>query len=85
MVDENNNIFKGNTMKMIEDWKQAYKWASTRCMALAATVQATWISIPEDTRAQVPAYLVSGLTVGLLVMGVIGRITQKSDNVSPAE
>ncbi len=69
-------------MKLIDDWKQAYKWASTRCMALAAAVQATWVSIPEETRQQVPGYLVSGVTIGLLVFGVVGRITQKSDNAA---
>ena len=66
-------------MKLIEDWKDGWKWASTRCMTLAASLQGAWIAVPEDMKEHIPVSIVSGITIGLLFLGILGRLTVKSD------
>ena len=65
--------------QLIEDWHQAWRWASVNCMALAAAVQGAWLYVPDDMKSSIPPKLVSGITIILLVMGVVGRLTRKVD------
>lgn len=62
---------------MVDDWKCAWTWISTNCMLVAAALQGAWVYIPEDLRDNLPTYLVNGLTVALLFMGVAGRLVTK--------
>lgn len=64
-------------MQLIPNWKQAWRWASVNCMAGAMILQATWVSIPDDLRDDVPHNVVHIITMLLLVMGIIGRLTMK--------
>lgn len=66
-----------NWPELVEDWKQAAKWASVRCMALSVAISTTWVSIPDDMRAQLPATVVSYITMALGLFGILGRITKK--------
>jgi len=66
-------------MKLVENAKQAYRWFSVQFMVLAGAVQAAWVFIPEDLRDSIPTYLAQGLTIGLLVLGVAGRLVQQDD------
>jgi hypothetical protein len=65
-------------MKFVEDVKQAWKWFSVQAMVLAGAIQGAWIFVPDDMKASIPANLMQGVTVGLLVLGVVGRITDQS-------
>ncbi len=63
--------------KLVEDWKQCWRWLSVNCMVLAGAVQGAWIYIPEDLRRSMPENLVTGITMGLLVLGVMGRLVKQ--------
>lgn len=65
-------------MKLVDDWKSAYKWFSVNCMAVAAAIQGAWVYIPEDLRQNVPHGFVTGITIGLLALGIIGRLVQQT-------
>lgn len=62
-----------------DDWKQAYKWLSVNCMALAAAIQGAWVYIPDDMRQSLPQHTVSIITMVLMGLGIFGRITTKQD------
>lgn len=66
-------------MKLVDDWKDAWKWISVNCMVLAGVVQTAWISIPDDLRSTMPSYIVHALTIGLLLMGVAGRLIKQGE------
>ena len=67
--------------KLIDDWRNAWKWISVNAMVAAGAIQGAWLQIPEDLKAHVPPQLVSGATIALLVLGVAGRlIKQGGDN-----
>ena len=58
---------------LVENWREAYKWISVNCMTLAAAIQGTWLYIPEELKKTIPTSLVSGVTIALLILGVLGR------------
>lgn len=64
-------------IKLVDDWKSCYKWLSVNCMILTGTIQTTWMTISDDMKQYVPHGLITGLTIGLLILGVIGRLIQQ--------
>lgn len=72
-------------LKLVEDWRDARKWISTKCMALAGAVQAAWLYIPADMKASVPPSLVGAVTIGLLALGVAGRVIQQAPAAPTAD
>ena len=67
-------------MKLIDNWKDAWKWLSVHCMVLAGSIQGAWLYIPDDMRQSIPSKLVTGLTIGLLMLGVIARLIKQGGN-----
>lgn len=64
-------------MKLIDEWKQAYKWISVRCMGLAISIQGAWAAISDDMKTHIPSWLVTTLTIGILILGVGGRLIKQ--------
>lgn len=61
-------------MKLVDDAKQCWRWISMWCMTLAGAVQGAWVFIPDDLKSSMPHSVVQVVTVGLLVLGVAGRL-----------
>lgn len=61
-------------MRLVEEWKDAWRWFSVQAMAGAAVVQAAWVGLPDDLKAHLPAWLVTALSLGLLAAGLCGRL-----------
>lgn len=70
-------------MNLVEDWKDCWKWFSTRAMVIAGALQTTWLTMPEEFKADVPPTLVHWLTVAILIAGVIGRVVKQKETASP--
>lgn len=65
-------------MKLVPNWKQAWRWSSVHAMTAAAAVQGTWLALPDDIKQHVPAVVATSVTIGLLVLGVIGRLRDQT-------
>ena len=63
--------------KLVEDWRKAWKWFSVNAMVAAAAIQGAWLQIPEDMKAHIPEYLVSGATIALIALCVLGRLIKQ--------
>lgn len=61
-------------MKLIPQWRRWYRMACIWAMAAAGAVQTTWELFPVELKAGIPPNVVYGITMGLLVLGVIGRL-----------
>ena len=70
-------------MKLVDDIKNAWKWASIQAMAAALTVQGVWATIPDDLKAVIPPVYVQGVTLALLVLGIVGRLVTKAPKDAP--
>lgn len=68
-------------MKLIPEWRKAWRMLSVQAMALAAVIQGAWVALPPDLIAQVPQEISRGVTLALLALGIAGRLV-KQDKVS---
>lgn len=68
-------------MKLVDDWKQAWKWISIWCLALTGAVSATWDSLPLEWRT----VLLENSSVSIIfkaisilsAIGIIGRLVKQ--------
>lgn len=64
-------------MKLIDNAGRAWRFFSVQAMAVAGAMQAAWVAMPEDLKSRVPADLVDVMTVGILVLGIVGRLVDQ--------
>ena len=70
-------------MRLIDNWKEAWRWASVRCMALTVAVLGTWQAIPDDLKVGIPQGWIHAIAAALLVLGMLGRILDLSGKKTP--
>lgn len=68
------NIFG---LKLIDEWKSAWKWLSFNCMAAEAAATATWALLDNDLKQSLPHWMLTAITMSLMGLGIFGRITKK--------
>ena len=67
-------------MRLVEEWKGAWRWFSLQAMALTAAIQAAWAAMPDDLKQHIPARAVTAVSIGLLLLGIGGRLVlQRKD------
>lgn len=64
-------------MKLIANWRKAWRMLSIQAMTLAGAVQGAWMFIPDGMRSSIPANVVQAVTIALLVLGVVGRLVDQ--------
>lgn len=62
---------------LVDNAGNAWRWLSVQAMALAGAVQATWLALPDDLKALMPASYVQYLTLALVVLGIAGRLVKQ--------
>jgi hypothetical protein len=61
-------------MKLIDNWRKAYRMISVQAMVIATAIQGTWVLVPEDLKTSIPPTVVQWITMGLLAFGIFGRL-----------
>jgi len=61
-------------MKLIPNWRQAWRMFSVQAQGLALSILGAWQVMPEDLKAHLPGGLVYWLAMGLMVLGIAGRL-----------
>lgn len=64
-------------MRLVAEWKRAWRWFSVQAMALAMALQGAWASLPDDMRARLPGGIVAAFTIALLLLGIGGRLVRQ--------
>ena len=71
-------------MKLVDEWRQARKWASVRLSALGALVMVlaevagqSWAALPPDLRAHIPH--ADTIALVLFIMIPIARVLTKGE------
>jgi hypothetical protein len=64
-------------MKLIDEWRNAWRMFSVWMMSAAAVLQVAWTEQPELIRAVVPDSWVPYITAGLMVLGIAGRVVKQ--------
>lgn len=65
-------------MKLVENWRNAWKWFSVQALAALTVLPMVWLGLPADVKAYVPPKY--GLIVVILLglAGVIGRVVDQN-------
>ena len=71
-------ISKKTHLRLVQNWRSAWRWISVQSMALAAALQLGWASLDAELRSSIPGEWVTGLTVAILVFGALGRLVQQT-------
>ena len=64
-------------MRLVTQWRRAWRWFSIQAMALAAMLQAAWAALPDDMRAHLPGRQIAAVTMTLLLLGIGGRLLKQ--------
>ena len=62
--------------KLLEDWKEGWRWFSVQAMILAAALQAVWCSLDATQKAALEPYQAK-ITLAILILGVCGRLVRQ--------
>lgn len=65
-------------MKLVENWKSAWKWFSVQFVAVAGAIQLTVLAFPDALKGWLPDWVTHALALGLLVAAVFGRLVNQS-------
>ena len=65
-------------MKLITEWRQTWRWFSMQAMVAVAAIQGGWAAMPDDLKVHFPARLVTALSIGLLLLGIGGRLVKQN-------
>lgn len=61
-------------MKLVENWKKAYKWFSIHFIMLLAAIPAVWESLPDSWKASLPVDTLAWITGFIGILGVYARL-----------
>jgi len=64
-------------MKLIENWRQAWRFLSVQAMTLAIALQGVWLNLPDDLRVHLPDRVAMYVSAGVLILGLFGRLFQQ--------
>lgn len=64
-------------MKLIDEWRRAWRWFSMQAMVAVAAIQGAWAAIPDDLKRHFPGRLITAVSVGLLLLGIGGRLVRQ--------
>jgi hypothetical protein len=64
-------------MKLVANWKSAWKWFSVQFVAAAGAVQLSVLAFPDTMRVWLPDWLTHVLAVLLLLAAALGRLVEQ--------
>lgn len=64
-------------MKLVDDWKKAWKWFSVHALILAGILPTVWLELPSDLKSTIPPGTMSAITAVIAACGVIGRLVSQ--------
>ncbi len=65
-------------MKLVSNWKDAWKWHSTQAMVFAASLPFIWAEVPEDVKMFIPPGWMPYITAAVLIGGLLGRLRDQT-------
>lgn len=64
-------------MKLVDDWRKAWKWFSVHALILAGILPTVWLELPPDLKSSIPPGTMSAIAAVIAACGVIGRLVSQ--------
>lgn len=64
-------------MKIVEDWKGAWRWFSVQALAFLAILPIVWLSLPPQINEWVPEEWRPFIVAGFAIGGIAGRLIEQ--------
>lgn len=61
-------------MKLVSDWKQAWKWNSAQVGAIIMVLPVAWMNFPPDLKSEIPESWMPWIIGAMGVAVVLGRL-----------
>lgn len=61
-------------MKLIPDWKQAWRWFSVQALAAIVALPVVWAMLPADVKAFLPDGWEPWVFAVIAAAGIVGRV-----------
>lgn len=65
-------------MKLVSNWRKAWKWHSTQLMAALAAAPVVWVSLPADVKSHVPDEWMPWVVGAMALGAIVGRVRDQS-------
>lgn len=75
-------------MKLIDDVRGAWRHYSTQALAMAASLQGTWLTIPDSVKADLPAWVsqtVAWIIFSVALAGLGGKFVDQTPKPKEGE
>lgn len=70
-------------MKLVPDWRSAWRWLSVQALAVIALLPVVWPTLPPQVTGWVPEEWRPWIIVLLAVGGIAGRLVDQKKTSSP--
>ena len=68
-------------LRLVKDWRQWWRWHSTKALVLLGLLPTIWVEMPADMKAMIPAHWLQIVSFIVMLAGMLSRITrQKGPN-----
>lgn len=61
-------------MKLVSDWRKAWKWHSTQLLAVIAALPIVWMQLPPDVKDMVPESWMPYIVTFIAAGAIVGRL-----------
>lgn len=68
-------MFQNLRLRLIDDWRNGWKFSSNRLIAVGIAVQVSLLAFPDKLLQYVPPSVLAALTVFALACAILGRLT----------
>lgn len=72
-------------MKLVPNWKKAWRWYSVNCPLLAVALLGAWAALPEKMQDSFTPAELKAMAIALIVFGVLGRLVDQTKPVKADE
>ncbi|MGQ6545475.1 DUF7940 domain-containing protein [Serratia sp. IR-2025] len=64
-------------MKLVENWKSAWKWYSVHIMVVIVALPEIWGYFPQEFKESLPPHALTGLTTFLGISAIVARLVSQ--------
>jgi len=64
-------------MKLVDNWKSAWRWFSIHCLWIAAAIPNVWAELPSDLKSAIPPGTMGAIAALVAICGIAGRLVDQ--------